>query len=159
MRKILKNERGDMSYFSIIIIVAVNMIFSFVLLSASVKIQCINIRNAAKMELNNISARIYANTYHSQREANLSSYNSDLHLSTAFQTSLKNDFVDGMKSRVSLSTNDYTVSGIALSFQEYSDRIEYRMSCNVTFKVQMFGSVFPPIVQHVELTGSHHTKY
>ena len=40
-----------MSFFSIFIILAINMLLSFVLLYASVQINCINIRNAAKMEL------------------------------------------------------------------------------------------------------------
>ena len=74
MKSRIKNERGDMSFFSIFIILAINMLLSFVLLYASVQINCINIRNAAKMELNNVSARIYADTFPSQREANLTSY-------------------------------------------------------------------------------------
>ena len=78
-KNLLKNECGELSYFSVFIILAVNMLLSFLLLFASVKINCINIRNAAKMELNNVSARIYAETFHSQREANLDSYMADLH--------------------------------------------------------------------------------
>lgn len=50
----------------------------------------INIRNAAKMELNNVSARI---TFHSQREANLDSYMADLHLSSAYQEALRAGFI------------------------------------------------------------------
>lgn len=90
-KKLLKNECGDLSFLSIFIILAVNMILAFVLLFASVKINCINIRNASKMELNNVSARIYADTFHSQREANLSSYMADLHLSSAYQEALRRD--------------------------------------------------------------------
>lgn len=52
-KNLLKNERGELSYFSVFVILAVNMLLSFLLLFASVKINCINIRNAAKMELNN----------------------------------------------------------------------------------------------------------
>lgn len=55
MKNRIKNERGDLSFFSIFIILAINMLLSFVLLYASVQINCINIRNAAKMELNNVS--------------------------------------------------------------------------------------------------------
>ena len=58
----------------VFVILAINMVLAFVLLFASVKINCMNIRNAAKMELNNVSARIYADTFHSQREANLDSH-------------------------------------------------------------------------------------
>lgn len=68
-KKILRNERGDMSFFTIFVILAINMLMAFVLLFASVKINCMNIRNAAKMELNNVSARIYADTFHHRKGA------------------------------------------------------------------------------------------
>ena len=145
-KKTLRNERGDMSFFTIFVILAINMILAFVLLFASVKINCMNIRNAAKMELNNVSARIYADTFHSQREANLGSYMSDLHLSAAYQ-------------RIQLSNEDYTVENIRLQFHQYPDRIEYEVTCDATFRIQMFGDLFPPITQHITLTGSHNTKY
>ena len=88
-RNILKNERGDMSFFTIFVILAINMLLTFVLLYASIQINCINIRNAAKMELNNVSARIYADTFHSQREANLNSQMTVLNLSAAYQATLR----------------------------------------------------------------------
>lgn len=36
-KKLLKNERGDLSYFSVFVILAVNMLLSFLLLFASIK--------------------------------------------------------------------------------------------------------------------------
>ena len=51
-KKAIRNERGDMSFFTTFVILAIIMLMSFLLLFASVKINCINIRNAAKMELN-----------------------------------------------------------------------------------------------------------
>lgn len=157
--KLLKNERGELSYFSVFVILAVNMLLSFLLLFASVKINCINIRNAAKMELNNVSARIYADTFHSQREANLDSYMADLHLSSAYQDALRAGFINGLEERIELSNDDYTVSNINLQFHQYSDKIEYVVTCDATFRIRMFGELFPPITQHITLTGSHNTKY
>lgn len=158
-KKLLKNEYGDLSYFSIFVILTVNMMLSFLLLFASVKINCINIRNAAKMELNNVSARIYADTFHSQREANLDSYMADLHLSSAYQDTLRAGFINGLEERIALSNDDYTVSNISLQFHQYSDKIEYVVDCDATFRIRMFGELFPPIIQHITLTGSHNTKY
>lgn len=158
-KNLLKNERGELSYFSVFVILAVNMLLSFLLLFASVKINCINIRNAAKMELNNVSARIYADTFHSQREANLDSYMADLHLSSAYQDALRAGFINGLEERIELSNDDYTVSNINLQFHQYSDKIEYVVTCDATFRIQMFGELFPPITQHITLTGSHNTKY
>ena len=158
-KNLLKNERGELSYFSVFVILAVNMLLSFLLLFASVKINCINIRNAAKMELNNVSARIYADTFHSQREANMDSYMADLHLSSAYQDALRTGFINGLEERIELSNDDYTVSNISLQFHQYSDKIEYVVTCDATFRIRMFGELFPPITQHITLTGSHNTKY
>lgn len=157
--KLIREERGDLSFFTIFAILAVNMLFAFVLLFSSVKINCINIRNAAKMELNNVSARIYADTFHSQREANLDSYMSDLHLSSAYQDALQAGFINGMEERIPLSTDDYTISNIKLEFNQHSDKIEYIVTCDADFKIQMFGDTIPPITQRIILTGTHNTKY
>lgn len=70
----LRNERGEITFFACFFVVGVVMLISFLLLYASVKITCINIRNGAKMELNNLSATIYADTYRSQRETNFEEY-------------------------------------------------------------------------------------
>ena len=77
----LRNERGDLSIATCFIIVGIVMLISFLLLYASVKINCINIRNGAKMELNNLSASIYADTYRSQRESNFGEYLNTLYSS------------------------------------------------------------------------------
>ena len=111
------------------------------------------------MELNNVSARIYADTFHSQREANLNSYMSDLHLSSAYQEALQAGFINGMEERIPLSTDNYTISNIKLEFNQLSDKIEYIVTCDANFRIHMFGDTFPPITQHITLTGTHNTKY
>lgn len=158
-KKLFRNERGDLSFFSIFIILAVNMLLSFLLMFASVKINCINIRNAAKMELNNVSARIYADTFHSQREANLSSYMEDIHLSSAYQEALRQGFIGGMTERIPLETEDYTIRNISLDFNQHADKIEYIVTCEADFRLYMFGELVPPIRQQIRLTGTHNTKY
>ena len=158
-KKIIRDERGDLSFFTVFVILAINKLLAFVLLFASVKISCINIRNAAKMELNNVSARIYTDTFHSQREANLDSYMADLYLSSAYQEALRAGFILGMEERIQLTSDDYTVDNIHLQFNQYSDKIEYVVTCDATFRVRMFGNLFPPITQHIMLAGSHNTKY
>ena len=111
-----------MSFFSIFIILAINMLLSFVLLYASVQINCINIRNAAKMELNNVSARIYADTFHSQREANLTSYMADINLSTAYKNALRAGFIEGKSlcgSKQSCSSNKFLYSEALTGFIQF----------------------------------------
>ena len=62
IKKLLVNDHGDMSIYTCFLVMGVVILVSFLLLYASVKITCINIRNGAKMELNNLSASIYADT-------------------------------------------------------------------------------------------------
>lgn len=143
IRRIFQDERGDLSYFTVFVILSINMLLAFTVLFASVKINSINIRNAAKMELNNVSARIYADTFHSQREANLDSYMEDLHLSSAYQEALRADFMNSLKDRIDIENSNYSLKNIRLDFHQYDDRIEYIFSCSAQFKIHMFGEVFP----------------
>lgn len=162
VRKLWKNESGDFSFLSVFIILAVNMLMAFLLLFANIRIESINIRNTAKMELNNVSARIYADTFHSQREANLNSYMGDLHFSSAYQEALRSDFIQGFTDRIPLKNEDYTLSDIRLDFRQHgknNGKIEYIFSCEAQFRIRMFGGLFPPISKHITLTGSHNTKF
>lgn len=159
MKKFWKNERGDMPFLTLFLMLAVVMVMSFVLLFATVKINCINIRNAFKMELNNVSASIYADIFHSQREANLMSYMADVHISPEYLAALEEGFIDGVKEKVPLVTDDYTLSEIEIQFFKHSDKIEYIATGLVTFNINMFGRWFPPIEQEIRLTGTHNTKY
>lgn len=74
LKQPLRNERGEITFFACFFVVGIVMLISFLLLYASIRITCINIRNGAKMELNNLSGTIYADTYRSQRETNFEEY-------------------------------------------------------------------------------------
>lgn len=60
LKQPLRNERGEITFFACFFVVGIVMLISFLLLYASIRITCINIRNGAKMELNNLSGTIYA---------------------------------------------------------------------------------------------------
>lgn len=101
--------------------------------------------------------RIYADTFHSQREANLDSYMGDLYFSSAYQDALRTDFIQGLTDRIVLENENYTLSNIRLDFSQHgndSGKIEYIFSCDAQFRFQMFGEAFPPFSRHITLTGS-----
>ena len=105
----LQNQRGGISIYTCFFIVGIAMLVSFLLLYASIRITCINIRNGAKMELNNLSASIYADTFRSQRETNFSEYLNTLYSSGDYTAMLEEAVADGLSSKIPLSTEDYTV--------------------------------------------------
>ena len=121
----LRNERGEITFFACFFVVGVVMLISFLLLYASVRITCINIRNGAKMELNNLSATIYADTYRSQRETNFEEYLRTLYSSRDYTEMLEATVAGGLAEKIPLSTDDYTVSDISLEFNVVGDRVEY----------------------------------
>ena len=159
MKRRLANDRGDMSIFTCFFVMGIVILVSFLLLYASIKITCINIRNGAKMELNNLSASIYADTYRSQRETNFSEYLNTLCSSNDYITMLEETVTDGLANKIPLSTDDYQIQNISLAFHVVGDRVEYVFSCDAEFYIFMFGHRYPTITQHIELTGYHNTKF
>lgn len=155
----LRNERGEITFFACFFVVGVVMLISFLLLYASVRITCINIRNGAKMELNNLSATIYADTYRSQRETNFEEYLRTLYSSRDYTEMLEATVAGGLAEKVPLSTDDYTVSDISLEFNVVGDRVEYIFYCDVDFYVRMFGHSYElhtPSSNDQVLAAPHH---
>ena len=150
LKQPLRNERGEITFFACFFVVGIVMLISFLLLYASIRITCINIRNGAKMELNNLSGTIYADTYRSQRETNFEEYLNTLYSSSDYTDMLEATVAGGLDSKIPLSTEDYKVE---------DGRVEYIFYCDVEFYVWMFGHSYPAITQRVELTGYHNTKF
>lgn len=153
------NDRGDVTFFSIVFIMVMFMLMAFLLLYSSIQIQTMNIRDGIKMELNNLSAKVYADTFRSQREANLPSYRHRLTESSSYMESLERSFRRGLEKKVSLETEDYRISDMHLDFREENDEIRYTLRCRVEFFISMFGGNLPPVQEEIILTGSHRTKY
>lgn len=104
IHSLMRNDRGDISIFACFFVTGVIMLVSFLMLYASVRITCINIRNGAKMELNNLIASIYADTYRSQRESNFSEYLQTLYQSASYTRILEQSVKDGLESKSFISS-------------------------------------------------------
>lgn len=155
----LQNERGEITIFACFFVTGVIILVSFLLLYASIRITCINIRNGAKMELNNLSASIYADTYRSQRETNFTEYLNTLYSSDSYTSMLEEAVTAGLDEKIPLSTEDYRIKNIRLDFHITGDRIEYVFTCDAEFYIFMFGHSYPAITRKIELTGYHNTKF
>ena len=154
LKQPLRNERGEITFFACFFVVGIVMLISFLLLYASIRITCINIRNGAKMELNNLSGTIYADTYRSQREANFEEYLNTLYSSSDYTDMLEATVAGGLDSKIPLSTEDYKVSNISLEFNVEDGRVEYIFYCDVEFYVQMFGHSYPATLLLVSDTSN-----
>ena len=159
LKKALRGDRGDITIFTCCFVVGAVMLIAFLLLFASVRINIINISNGIKMELNNLAASIYSDTYRSQREANYDEYIRTLYSSEAFTRQLEQTVHDGLAVKVPLTTGDYRIRDIRLEFSRSGDKIEYVFTCDAEFYIKMFGNRYPAITRQIRLTGYHNTKY
>lgn len=159
IKKALRSDKGDITFYTCFFVVGIVMLIAFLLLYASVQINCINIRNGAKMELNNLTASIYADTYRSQREVNYAEYMRTLLSSATYTQQLERTVRDGLATKVPLSTSDYRIRNIRLEFNHTGDRIEYVFTCDAEFYITMFGNRYPTITRQIRLTGYHNVKF
>jgi len=155
----LRSDKGDITFYACFFILGVIMLISFLLLYASVQINVINIRNGAKMELNNLAASIYADTFRSQREVNFEGYMGTLYSGAAYTQRLEQSVRDGLASKIPLETDDYRIRNIRLEFSWTGNRVEYVFTCDVEFYITMFGNRYPTITRNIRLTGYHNTKF
>ena len=159
LKKALRNNSGEITIYTCFFVLGMVMLIAFLLLYASVRINVINIRNGAKMELNNLTASIYADTYRSQREVNYAEYMRTLYSSATYVQQLERTVRDGLAEKVPLSTNDYRIRNIRLQFNQVGDRIEYVFTCDAEFYITMFGNRYPTITRQIRLTGYHNVKF
>lgn len=155
----LQNDRGDTPMFEVFLTLVLMILLSFLLLFSTVQLRTLDLRNGIKMELNNLSARIYADTYQSQREANLPAYENRVQSSSAYLAGLENTFRTGLRKKLPLETEDYRLSDVKLEFEDTGDEIKYTFRCHAEYFVTMFGQRFTPFSNEIELTGRHRTKY
>lgn len=159
MKKYLQDNHGDMSLYSVFFLLSVLMVMAFLFVYTSVQIQVLNLRNGIKLELNNLSAEVYADTFQSQREGNLTAYEERMNSSSTYLNKLKQSYKDGLSKKLPMETEDYKLSNINLYFADSGDGICYTFTCSAEFYISMFGGVLPPLRQEIRLTGSHRTKY
>jgi len=159
LKKALRNDKGDITVYTCFFVLGIIMLIAFLLLYASVRINIINIRNGAKMELNNLTASIYTDTYRSQREVNYAEYMQTLYSSSTYVQQLERTVRDGLAEKVPLSTNDYRIRNIRLQFNHVGDRIEYVFTCDTEFFVTMFGIRQTIVTRQIRLTGYHNVKF
>lgn len=159
LKSVIKSKRGEVTYFTAFFIVAVNMLIIIFLTYFSVFINVSSIRSSTEMELNNLSARISDDTYSAKREGNLTAYLDKLNSSNAYQSELKNTFIEGLDTRLNLNNDMYSLENIELSFNQLDDSIEYVVTCDIYYYIDAFGSSRAILVENISLTGKNITKY
>ena len=101
------------------------MLISFLLLYASIRINCINIRNGAKMEPEQFERQHIRGYLPVPGETNFSEYLSIPLPSSSYTEMLEDTVREGLSAKVPLSTDDYKIKNITLDFHVTGDRVKY----------------------------------
>ena len=159
IKRCFTNNRGDTTINAVFLILVMNMLIAFLLLFVTVQIQCTEIRNHAKISLNNLSAIIAEDTYRAMREGNMEEYEKICSASPEYQAHLKATFDTNLLEHLRLETEDYRITSNRLEIRQTGERIEFSFVCTGRFRLSMFGREYEPVTRDVTLTGYHNTKY
>lgn len=158
INKFICNDRGDMTVGAVFLILMLNILIAFMLLFASIQIQCENIRGAVKLELNNLSAEIAKDTFKAMREGNLSQYETICN-TTAYSQQLQEHFKNNLSQHLTKTTQEYHIYNEAIHISHENQKMRFDYTCSIEFQVYMFGNRYPLGIQNISLTGSHNTKF
>ncbi len=159
MKKYLKNERGSVPMpLTPFIVVAIVILLSFLMTWISAEITFTGIRNTVKNELTNVSIRISEDTYKAMREGNLAAYHETLTSDDTYRSELEALVKEKIETAMPLTTDNYVVDNISLTFSENSDSIEYVFHCDVEYYLSLFGDHRTVREDSIELTGKHNIK-
>lgn len=118
IKKCFANNRGDTTINAVFLILVMNMLIAFLLLFVTVQIQCTEIRNHAKISLNNLSAIIAEDTYRAMREGNMEEYEKICSASPEYQAYLKETFVSNLLDHLRMETEDYRITSNRLEIRQ-----------------------------------------
>lgn len=155
----LKNDRGEISIYTVVLILIINLVIALIVYYYSVYMDAEGIRNGMTMQLNNLSAQIAEDTYAAARESDLEAYLQKLCSSANYQRKLTYTYREGLAKKVPLETSRYALKNMRLSFREEEGQITYTISCDAQFFIRALGKDYPTVLQTITLSGSHQTKY
>ena len=159
MIRYLKNERGDSVVpFTGFFVMAMVILLALLMMWISAEITFIGIRNSVKNELTNVSIRISEDTYKAMREGNLNAYYETLTSDDSYQAELQQMIRENIASAMPLETSSYQVEDIALTFQKNGDSIEYVLTCDVVFFINIIGDMKTVQTAPLSFSGRHAIK-
>lgn len=159
MRYNLKDERGEISIYTVILILIINLLLAVLMYYYGIHMDAEGIRNGMTMQLNNLTAQIAEDTYAAARESDLDAYLEKLCSSASYQRKLTYTYREGLAEKMPLETSRYVLKNMRLSFREQEGQITYTISCDAQFFIRALGKDYPTVLQTITLSGSHQTKY
>ena len=158
LKRIIFNQRGDIHLFTVFMTLFFFMFISIASTWVGIGANVMHIRNTGKNEMASIAIRIEQDTYQALREGNLAAYEAKLNSSSAYHDQIVHLAKTGIEKNIRLNNENFTVNNVDIHFNRHPDAIEYVLTCDVLFNVNIIGGWKTVRTAPLSFSGRHTIK-
>ena len=158
LKRLFLDQRGDIHLFSVFMTLLFFMFISIASTWVGIGANVMHIRNTVKNEMASIAIRIEQDTYQALREGNLAAYEAKLNSSSAYHDQIVHLAKTGIEKNIRLNNENYTVNNVDIHFNRHPDAIEYVLTCDVLFNVNIIGDWKTVQTTPLSFSGRHSIK-
>ena len=158
LKRMFLNQRGDIHLFTVFMTLFFFMFISITATWVGIGANVMHIRNTVKNEMASIAIRIEQDTYQALREGNLVAYEAKLNSSSAYHDQILHLAKTGIEQNIKLTNDNFTINNVDIHFNRHPDAIEYVLTCDVLFNVNIIGDWKTVQTAPLSFSGRHTIK-
>ena len=158
LKRLFLDQRGDIHLFTVFMTLFFFMFISIASTWVGIGANVMHIRNTVKNEMASIAIRIEQDTYQALREGNLAAYEAKLNISSAYPDQILHLAKDGIEKNIKLTNDNFTINNIDIHFNRHPDAIEYVLTCDARFNVNVIGDWKTVQTTPLSFSGRHSIK-
>ena len=158
LKRLFLDQRGDIHLFTVFMTLFFFMFISIASTWVGIGANVMHIRNTVKNEMASIAIRIEQDTYQALREGNLAAYEAKLNSSSAYHDQILNLAKEGIEKNIKLTNDNFTINNVDIHFNRHPDAIEYVLTCDVVFFINIIGDMKTVQTAPLSFSGRHTIK-
>ena len=158
LKRMFLDQRGDIHLFTVFMTLFFFMFISITATWIGIGANVMHIRNTVKNEMAAIAIRIEQDTYQALREGNLAAYEAKLNSSSAYHDQILHLARTGIEQNIKLNNDNFSVQNVDIHFNRHSDAIEYVLTCDVVFFINIIGDMKTVQTAPLSFSGRHAIK-
>ena len=158
LKRMFLDQRGDIHLFTVFMTLFFFMFISIASTWVGIGANVMHIRNTVKNEMASIAIRIEQDTYQVLREGNLAVYEAKLNSSSAYHDQILHLAKEGIEKNIKLNNDNFSVQNVDIHFNRHPDAIEYVLTCDVVFFINIIGDLKTVQTAPLSFSGRHTIK-
>lgn len=158
LKRLFFDQRGDIHLFTVFMTLFFFMFIAIASTWVGIGANVMHIRNTVKNEMASIAIRIEQDTYQALREGNLAAYEAKLNSSSAYHDQILHLAKEGIEKNIKLNNDNFSVQNVDIHFNRHADAIEYVLTCDVVFFINIIGDMKTVQTTPLSFSGRHTIK-